>query len=84
MALNFLIKVSFLVGERLVEGATESSEYFCSFLSSKSSLSASLILSFPQCFSISLLSLSDLVAKVHRCQPVHETILVLKALLCHI
>ena len=59
-------------------------EYLSPLLLSLPPLISSLLLSFSHCFSISLLPLSYLIAKVHRCESIHQTILILKALLCHI
>lgn len=55
-----------------------------SLLLSQSSLLSSLCWSLSLCLSITALSLSDLITKVHACKSVHQAIFILEASLSHI
>lgn len=65
-------------------GGSETSESISSFLCSHGPRQLPLVGSFPYLVALAVLSLSHLVAEVHGSQAVHEAILVLEALLCHV
>jgi hypothetical protein len=63
---------------------SKSSEDLCPLFLALPPLSSPLLLPFPHSFSVTHLSLSYLVAEVHRSKSVHQAVLILETLLSHV